>query len=173
MCARKGLRLYARNKLPISWLNPRNSGRRFPFRKFNTSSDLKATFKSLVLARVLVWKTFPTQNGQAADYVLGGTTGFSSNYLYSPSSVYSDGIHLYVGDFLNRILIWNTIPTASTLTWDRTLGQSFLNGSSANNDSQSLSSSGFWGSPAVFGDGTRFYVSDQYNDRLLIWSASP
>ena len=76
--------------------------------------------------RVLIWNSIPTANEQPADIVLGQdnmnaadeldpikkniTIGADS--LLTPTSVSSDGVRLFVTDLgLNRVLIWNTIPT--------------------------------------------------------------
>jgi len=63
--------------------------------------------------RVLVWNTFPTSNGQAADRVLGqpdfatATTGLSATTLNQPSGVYASGTNVFVTDTINsRVLIY-------------------------------------------------------------------
>lgn len=81
--------------------------------------------------RVLLWNHFPTQNGQAADLVLG-QTGFTSratdttpSTLRIPSSVASTGLQLFVADSQNnRVLVWNTFPTTNGAAADVVLGQS-------------------------------------------------
>ena len=69
---------------------------------------------------MLIWNSIPTVNGAPADIVLGqpdmtsnGSNNDNKSFNY-PTSVYSDGTRLYVTDNgNNRILIWNTIPTAN------------------------------------------------------------
>src|SRR5579871_3858024 len=75
--------------------------------------------------RVLIWNHVPTQNGAAADVVLGQpnftafvetdltqqSTSATASNMINPVSVTSDGTHLFVTDLgYNRVLIWNNIP---------------------------------------------------------------
>src|SRR5262249_30492771 len=78
--------------------------------------------------RVLIYNSIPTQNGVAADVVLG-QKDFSTfvepdisqarvdaqpTNMLNPVSVTSDGVRLYVTDLgHNRVLIWNRIPTSN------------------------------------------------------------
>ena len=88
--------------------------------------------------RILIWKTFPTQNNQPADLVLGqpnfttapepDLTKFTqtahANTMVSPVAVSSDGTHLFVTDLgYNRILIWNSIPTQNQQGADVEIGE--------------------------------------------------
>ena len=88
--------------------------------------------------RVLIWNSFPTQNGQAADVVLGAPdfTTFvqpdlvqlpvnaSPRSLLNPVSVTSDGVRLIVTDLgHNRVVIWNALPTQNQQPADFVLGQ--------------------------------------------------
>ena len=91
-------------------------------------------------SRVLIWKKFPKKNFQKADIVLG-QPNFTSNVENnngsggsgSPSAsnmnmpydgVYSNGTQLFVTDQMNnRVMIWNTFPTASFTPADVVLGQ--------------------------------------------------
>ena len=74
--------------------------------------------------RILIWNSFPTQNNQAADAVLGfpnlttNKQGLipdpSPSSLLNPVSVTSDGVRLYVSDLgNNRVLIWNDVNNLS------------------------------------------------------------
>ena len=98
--------------------------------------------------RVLIYNHIPTQNGVAADVVLGApnfttfvqsdltqqsTTATASNML-NPVSVTSDGTRLFVTDLgYNRVLIWNTIPTTNGQPADVEIGQPDMVSSIANN----------------------------------------
>jgi uncharacterized protein (TIGR03437 family) len=97
--------------------------------------------------RVLIYNTIPTSNGAAADVVLGqpNMTTFvepdltqqknnvTANGLLNPVSVSSDGTHLFVTDLgYNRVLIWNSIPTANGQAADVAVGQPDLVSSIAN-----------------------------------------
>jgi uncharacterized protein (TIGR03437 family) len=98
--------------------------------------------------RVLIYNHIPTSNGAAADVVLGqpNMTTFvepdltqqknnvTSNQLLNPVSVTSDGNRLYVTDLgYNRVLIWNSIPTANQQAADVVVGQPDMVSSVANN----------------------------------------
>ena len=87
--------------------------------------------------RVLIWNTFPTQNGQPADVVLG-QADFQSNQpnvegvgkppsaqtLYWPYGVYSDGQHLFIADTGNRrVLFYEAFPEESFAAADRVIGK--------------------------------------------------
>jgi uncharacterized protein (TIGR03437 family) len=98
--------------------------------------------------RVLIYNQIPTSNGAAADVVLGqpnfttavepnlasqNTSATASNLL-NPVAVSSDGTHLFVTDLgYNRVLIWNSIPTANAAAADVEIGQPDMVSSVANN----------------------------------------
>ncbi|MGD8940059.1 MAG: hypothetical protein PVJ72_11810, partial [Gammaproteobacteria bacterium] len=70
--------------------------------------------------RVLIWNTFPTQNGQPADVVLGQDNMQTTNAdlcqscLNNPFVVHSNGNQLFVGESTNsRVLVWDSIPGAN------------------------------------------------------------
>jgi hypothetical protein len=88
--------------------------------------------------RVLIYNHIPTSNGVAADVVLGQPdfntfvepdltqqkNNVSATQLLNPVSVSSDGNRLYVTDLgYNRVLIWNSIPTANAQAADIAVGQ--------------------------------------------------
>ncbi len=90
----------------------------------------------------------PTANGAAADVVLGEPdfttfvepdltqqkTSASAQNLLNPVAVTSDGVRLFVTDLgYNRVLIWNTIPTANYAAADVVIGQPDMNSSVPNN----------------------------------------
>ena len=96
--------------------------------------------------RVMVWNSIPTSNNQPADYVLGepnlatappltaGDVPAQANNLYSPTAVTSDGQRLFVSDLAhNRVLIWNSIPTANQVPADVEVGQPDMVSEVANN----------------------------------------
>ena len=154
--------------------------------------------------RVLIWNTIPTQNNQAADVVLGQpnfTTApqvnqvnlslpTSASIMLSPTSVTSDGTRLYVTDLgYNRVLIWNSIPTANQKPADIEIGQKDMT-QSISNDSMNLCTSngtdadGNATYPARCGktlsfpryalsDGTRLFIADGGNDRVLVYNSIP
>src|ERR1019366_7346393 len=98
--------------------------------------------------RVLIFNRIPTSNGAAADVVLGQpdfTTfvepdltqqknNVAANQLLNPVAVSSDVFHVFVTDLgYNRVLIWNSIPTANGVPADVAVGQPDLVSSVANN----------------------------------------
>jgi uncharacterized protein (TIGR03437 family) len=116
--------------------------------------------------------------------LLTGTQGT----MLDPVSVSSDGVHLFVADTgYNRVLIWNSIPTQSGKPADVEIGQ--LNFSSTlANDNTDLCPVVPGSSPAyypaecgrtlnnpsfVLSDGTRLFVADGGNDRVLIFNHIP
>ncbi len=87
--------------------------------------------------RVLIWLRFPTENGQAADVVLG-QPGFetgepnvagigsepSANTLNWPYGVFSDGTRLFIADTGNRrVLGYHQIPESSFAPADFVIGK--------------------------------------------------
>jgi sugar lactone lactonase YvrE len=131
--------------------------------------------------RVLVWNTIPTTNGQAASFALGqpNTTsntfnngGLSASRMGNPGGVYSDGTRLFVADTSNhRILVWNAIPTSSGQAADFALGQPNLTSNTLNNGGVSGSSLSF--PYSVFAMGTKLFVGDSNNHRVLVWNSLP
>lgn len=84
--------------------------------------------------RVLLWHSVPFASGAAPDIVLGqpdfttSTPETSPTGMRGPQGVWLDGGRLFVADTQNsRVLIWNSIPTASGQTPDIVLGQPDLN----------------------------------------------
>lgn len=114
----------------------------------------------------------------------------AQNTMLDPVSVSSDGIRLFVADLgYNRVLIWNSIPTKNMQPADIELGQKdFV--TAIPDDAADLcpqagtDSSGnplypgrcgkTMDSPRfVLSDGTRLYVADGGNDRVLIYNTVP
>lgn len=135
-------------------------------------------------ARVLIWNTIPTTNGQPADLVLGQTSmesavsaATSSNFLIGGVyNVFSNGTQLIVGDGYNhRVLIWDSLPTVNGQSADKVLGQSNFTNNAGNDDTQ-IGVAG--ASPTartlaypygVYMVGNQLLVSDHDNSRILIF----
>ena len=154
--------------------------------------------------RVLIWNSIPTSNNQPADLVLG-QANFSSavapdptntnakaaaNELYSPTSVTSDGTHLFIADLgFNRVLIWNSIPTSQDQPADVVVGQPDMTSIAENNvpnlctPTGKDSSGNTTYSPRceksldfprfALSDGTRLFIADGGNDRILVFNTIP
>jgi hypothetical protein len=81
--------------------------------------------------RLLVWNTFPTVSGQAADAVVGqasfttaATGAAAANELMDPESIAWDGAKLFVADTgNNRVVVFPSIPSTSTPDATIVLGQ--------------------------------------------------
>jgi len=113
-----------------------------------------------------------------------------ANTMRSPVSVTSDGRRLYVADLgLSRVLIWNSIPAQNAQPADVVVGQKDMS-TAVSNDSENLCQSNGTddeGEPTYPGlcaktlslprfalsDGTRLYISDAGNDRVLVYNAIP
>ena len=125
--------------------------------------------------RVLIWNSIPTSNLQAANVVLGqfdfssSTSGTSANSLNSPEGVAVCGTQLFIADTSNhRVLIWNTIPIFSGQNADVVVGQTNFTNNTSGNMAQQMSSP-----RGVYCDGTKLYVADSGNNRVLIFNTVP
>ncbi|HSU57872.1 MAG TPA: hypothetical protein VLI55_01060 [Bryobacteraceae bacterium] len=151
--------------------------------------------------RVLIWNHVPTANNQPADVVLGQssftsgaipsgckainlTNTAAANELCNPVSVTSDGVHLFVSDLgFNRVLIWNHIPTSNAQPADVVVGQPDLSGAAPNNPATCVGAPpAATNGPCVGGlnfprfalsDGTRLFIADGGNNRVLIYNSIP
>lgn len=144
-----------------------------------------------------------TQNGQSAKFVLGQKDLTSDQQvaafpeykttdrtLLAPTGLSISNNHLFVADLgANRVLIWNTVPTQTEQAADLVLGQPDMTSNTYNNSSELCASNGTDANdeptyPArcgrtmemprgVISDGTRLYVADSGNDRVLVWNSLP
>ncbi len=145
--------------------------------------------------RILIWNSIPTHNDQPADIVLGqanfttgtqpacnptqGTYTTAANEFCDPVSVTSDGTRLFVSDFgFNRVLIWNSIPTSNNQPADFVVGQP--NMTQAVPDNPAVCSNGAYLCAGTLSfprfalsDGTRLFIADGGNDRVLIFNSIP
>lgn len=136
-------------------------------------------------ARVEIWNTPPTTTGTPADLVVGQPDATSSDstcdahHMQGPEDFIVAGGHLIVGDSVhNRVLIWNQIPTTLDTTPDVVLGQIDFTHCAENDDNgdgaTDAASARTLGYPAgVWSDGTRLYVADYDNNRILLWNTLP
>jgi hypothetical protein len=69
---------------------------------------------------VLVWRSFPTTNGQPAEFAIGqpdltsNGTGQDASHLRQPVGIVTIEDHLFVADRgNNRVLVYSPIPTTS------------------------------------------------------------
>lgn len=123
--------------------------------------------------RVLIWNTFPTANGQAADLVLGqpnfttSASGVSATALLRPySGVFVAGAtQLFVTDTgNNRVLVWNTFPAVNGQAADVVLGQpNFTTGTMGTTATTLNAPTG------VTEAASHVIVSDYFNNRVLVY----
>jgi hypothetical protein len=146
--------------------------------------------------RVLIWNSFPTENFQAADVVLGQSTFSNTTALdddqdgtsdanatartlnFPYEGIDSNGVQLCVADSgNNRVLIWNQFPTQNFEPADIVLGQKDMtlntrdddNGdgiADANPTARTLGNPG----GCFFAD-NKLLVSEINNDRVLIYTS--
>ncbi len=131
--------------------------------------------------RVLAYNPIPTANTPAASFVLGQSSltansansgGASLSTMNSPAGLSIGGTRLALADRANhRVLLWNTIPTATGQAADLVLGQA--NGGGTSSNSGGLSGSTLNNPQSVTTDGTRIAVADTNNNRILLWNSWP
>ena len=132
-------------------------------------------------SRVLIYNSIPTQNYQQPDLVLGqsnfldsdinrGATNPAANTLNRPTAVATDGTRLFVSDSENnRVLIWNSIPTSNGQAADVVIGQADFVTSTAQSTSNSATNYPY----GLTVSGTKLFVVDSNNHRVLIWNTIP
>ena len=186
--------------------------------------------------RILIYNQVPTANNASADVVIGqpnfttfvqpdltqATATPTAANMQTPVSVTTDGKRMYVADLAqNRILIWNSIPTANGAPADVVVGQPDMTSAISNNSftitdatldadnnpkgtapvlcqsdaafAASLGQTGTSGVDTTTGttifparcaatlslpryalsDGTRLFVADGGNDRVMVWNTIP
>ena len=129
-------------------------------------------------SRILIWNTLPTSNQQAADLVLGqpnmtsnadGTLLPSDINLAFPGGVFISGSKLLVVDSgSNRVLIWNTFPTANEEAADVVVGQPNFTVNASDTTAATLSYPYM-----VSVHGNQMFIADYGNSRILIWNSIP
>lgn len=106
----------------------------------------------------------------------------SAATLSGPSAVLLVGSRLIVADTENhRVLIWNTPPTQSGTAADLVLGQVDMSGRKPNRNRgdadldgySDASLDGFFAPSGLASDGTRLFVTDRVQHRVLVWDTFP
>ncbi|EDY21211.1 NHL repeat containing protein [Chthoniobacter flavus Ellin428] len=127
--------------------------------------------------RVLIFNSIPTTSGASADLVIGqgtlGTATFGSgaDQMFSPvgCALASDGKLLIADSSNNRVLIFNSVPTANDASADLVIGQTaFGSGGSGTTSSTFINPIGVALSPTG-----QLSVSDFGNNRVLIFNSVP
>ena len=135
--------------------------------------------------RVLIWLSLPKSNGQPADVVIGQpnltSNGTSvpptAKSLRGPSGLWIAGGKLYVADTQdNRVLIYNQIPTTNNVAADVVVGQqnftAFVQPDLTQNNTITAANN-MQDPVSVTTDGTRMYVADLGQSRVLIFNKIP
>jgi hypothetical protein len=129
------------------------------------------------------WNTFPTTNGQAADFVLGQNDFFendcnqgndqpSANSLCSSyEGVFSNGRQIFVADSdNNRVLIWNDWPTANGVDADIVLGKrDFIGTDDDETEESEEADNRFSYVTGVFVYDNHLLVSDESNGAIVVF----
>ena len=122
-------------------------------------------------------------NGMAAQVVIG-QSNFTSNSANQGSSVNAngfeypygiatDGTRLFVSDNINsRVLIYNKIPTTNGASADVVIGQPNFTSNLANQGG-SVAANTLANPQQVATDGTRLFITDSSNYRVLIYNRIP
>ncbi len=125
--------------------------------------------------RVLIWNAIPTVSFTPADVVLGQTdftttnTGSSTTLMNGPTKAAVCGGRLYVSDTQNnRVMGWNSIPTADNTPADFVFGQSNTTANTPGATS-TLMNSPF----GISCGGTTMFIADAGNSRVLYYAALP
>jgi uncharacterized protein (TIGR03437 family) len=135
--------------------------------------------------RVLIWLSLPNSNAQPADIVIGqadfnhNATSVPPNAksLRGPSGVWIAGGKLYVADTQdNRVLIYNSIPTSNNAAADVVIGQANFTAfvePDLTKTTATPAADNMQDPVAVTTDGSRMYVTDLGQNRVLIWNKIP
>ena len=135
--------------------------------------------------RVLIWNTFPTTNGAAANVVLGASAFDTSpsvnpptaSSFFNPFGVAYDGARLYIADQgNNRVLVWNGIPATNNAAAVQVLGQTGFDANFSNGGAPypQVNAIGMNGPSSVIVDECgSLYVCDDVNGRVLVYTHAP
>jgi hypothetical protein len=133
--------------------------------------------------RVLIFNSVPGSYGAPADLVIGqidltsGTLNqggaVTANTLYEPAGICMVGTSLVVADYMNhRVLIYNSMPSGNNAAAAVVIGQSTMGGNTANQGVAAAANT--LNNPyCVTTDGTRLLISDEGNNRVLIYNTLP
>lgn len=134
--------------------------------------------------RLLGWARIPTRDDVPADWVIGQPSftregrnakgSPSAATLNVPTGITPCGDGLAVADAWNhRVLIWHKLPQENNVPADLVLGQQdFVSMESNRGASEPSAASLFW-PYGVHWDGTRLWVADTGNRRVLMWHGLP
>jgi hypothetical protein len=145
----------------------------------NKNKQMKHLRLGKVLAAVFIAAFFlSTQNSRAifdsintSSYITLGQTGTTFNQPWATATCNGK---MFVADYdNNRVLIYNSIPTAAGTTADYVIGQTSLAGTQANQGLSAPLANTLKQPGGVFCDGNKLYISDTNNNRVLIYNSIP
>ncbi|MGA2574696.1 MAG: hypothetical protein ABSH24_01595 [Bryobacteraceae bacterium] len=136
--------------------------------------------------RVLIWNTLPTSMNQPPDVVVGQTSFTTNSFpgdiptatsLRGPNGVWLQNGMLFIADTQNdRVLIYNSIPTANGAAADIVLGQpnmtTYVQVNIADQTTNAANNN-LLTPVSVTSDGTHLFVADLGYNRVLIWNTIP
>lgn len=112
------------------------------------------------------------ETGQAADLLLSGydfnRTGGPLRFNHPGGIAVVSGRLALADRNNNRVLLWAGVPESGEVPPSLVLGQATFDTNSPGTGLDALN----WPT-AVATDGTRLYVADTYNDRILVWRSAP
>jgi hypothetical protein len=121
------------------------------------------------------------ENYQAANVVLGqqdmekwaeNAGGLSAKSLKCPQAVFTDKKRFYIVDKdNNRVLISYSVPTTDFSSADIVVGQPDMDSNKANNGG--LGANTLKTPESAWSDGTRLFIADGHNHRVLIYNTIP
>lgn len=92
--------------------------------------------------------------------------------LSEPRFALSDGTRLFIADAGNdRVMVYNTIPTTNGVSADAILGEP--DEFSDNTGTNPAGADAMQSPTALAWDGSNLYVSDTYNNRVVVYTAEP
>ena len=102
----------------------------------------------------------------------GGSVRVST--LREPTGVFVENRRLFIADWTNnRVLIYNFLPTTNGASADVVIGQTDFTHDDDNQGGITPSASTLLGPVEIYVDGTRLYISDMGNARMLVYNSLP
>lgn len=135
--------------------------------------------------RVLIWNTIPTNNGTAADIVLGQANftsknpnrglAVSANGFNSPEAIFVYNNKLLVADGNNnRVLIWNNINTlVNGQAADVVIGQVNKTSNASPNTNASTSATLYYPKALAVANNGKLLIASRLEHRVLIYNTIP
>lgn len=134
--------------------------------------------------RLLGWSRLPQESGEPAQLLIGqpefaregrnGKGSVGAATMNVPTGVSACGEGIAVADAWNhRVLIWRSAPLRHNQAADLVLGQSDFSGDASNRGSATPAADTMHWPYGLAWDGTRFWVADTGNRRVLMWNGLP